>query len=126
MGEDVADSMEFQIRGKPGDQQEKQHTEEDAPVKIEKPKVQPERQKEKKLKFSFKEQREFETIDEDIAALEAAIEENQKAQMAAGSDFTKLQQLSDELAELETQLEYKTERWMYLTELKEKIDAQSK
>ena len=105
---------------------DKKRTEEDAPVKIEKPKVQPERQKEKKLKFSFKEQREFETIDEDIAALEAAIEENQKAQIAAGSDFTKLQQLSDELAELETQLEYKTERWMYLTELKEKIDAQSK
>ena len=58
------------------------------------------------------------------SSLEAAIEENQKAQMAAGSDFTKLQQLTDELAELEAKLEYKTERWMYLTELKEKIDAQ--
>ena len=46
--------------------------------------------------------------------------------MAAGSDFTKLQELTDRLAELEAQLEYKTERWMYLTELKEKIDAQSK
>ena len=105
---------------------DKKRTQEDAPVKLDKPKAQPERQKEKKLKFSFKEQREFETIDEDIAALEAAIEENQKAQMAAGSDFTRLQQLTDELTELETQLEYKTERWMYLTELKEKIDAQSK
>ena len=99
---------------------------EDAPVRAEKPKATQERQKEKKLKFSFKEQREFDTIDEDIASLEAAIEENQKAQMAAGSDFTKLQQLTDEQAELEAQLEYKTERWMYLTELKEKIDAQSK
>ena len=105
---------------------DKKRTQDDAPVRIDKPKVQPERQKEKKLKFSFKEQREFETIDEDIAALEAAIEENQKAQMAAGSDFTRLQQLTDELTELENQLEYKTERWMYLTELKEKIDAQSK
>ena len=105
---------------------DKKRTQEEFPVKIEKPKAQPERQKEKKLKFSFKEQREFETIDEDIAKLEAAIEENQKAQMAAGSDFTKLQQLTDELAELEAQLEHKTERWMYLTELKEKIDAQSK
>ena len=46
--------------------------------------------------------------------------------MAAGSDFTRLQQLTDELAELEEKLEYKTERWMYLTELKEKIDAQAK
>ena len=99
---------------------------EDAPTKVEKPKNQPERPKEKKLKFSFKEQREFETIDEDIASLEAQIEENQKAQLAAGSDYAKLQELSDQLAELEAQLEYKTERWMYLTELKEKIDAQSK
>ena len=105
---------------------DKKRTAEDAPIKLEKPKVQVERQKEKKLKFSFKEQREFETIDEDIASLEAAIEENQKAQMAAGSDFTKLQQLTEELSELEAKLEYKTERWMYLTELKEQIDAQSK
>ena len=105
---------------------DKKRSAEELPVKAEKPKVQSERQKEKKLKFSFKEQREFETIDDDIAALEAAIEENQKAQMAAGSDFTKLQQLTDALSELESQLEYKTERWMYLTELKEKIDAQSK
>ena len=105
---------------------DKKRTREDAPVKVEKSKVQPERQREKKLKFSFKEQREFETIDADIAALEAAIEENQAAQMAAGSDFTKLQELTDALVELEAQLEYKTERWMYLTELKERIDAQGK
>ena len=105
---------------------DKKRTLDENPVKTEKPKVQAERQKEKKLKFSFKEQREFDTIDEDIASLEAAIEENQKAQMAAGSDFTRLQELTDQLAELESQLEYKTERWMYLTELKEKIDAQSK
>ena len=99
---------------------------EDAPAKAEKPKAQQERPREKKLKFSFKEQREFDTIDEDIATLEKRIEENQKAQMDAGSDFTRLQELTDQLAELEAQLEYKTERWMYLTELKEKIDAQSK
>jgi len=105
---------------------DKKRTVEEAPAKVEKPKATQERTKEKKLKFSFKEQREFETIDDDIAALEAAIEENQKAQMAAGSDFTKLQQLTDELAELEAQLEHKTERWMYLTELQEKIEAQSK
>ena len=99
---------------------------EDAPVRAEKSKPQQERPREKKLKFSFKEQREFDTIDEDIADLEAQIEENQKAQMAAGSDYAKLQELTDALAGLEAQLEYKTERWMYLTELKEKIDAQNK
>jgi len=96
-----------------------------APVKAEKPK-QTERVREKKLKFSYKEEREFATIDDDIAALEAAIEENQKTQIGVGSDYVKLQQLQEQLSELEAQLEYKTERWMYLTELKEKIDAQSK
>ena len=77
-----------------------------------------------KLKFTYKEQKEFETIDDDIAALEEKIEENQAAQAAAGSDYVKLQQLQEELEDLQTQLEHKEERWMYLTELKEKIDAQ--
>ena len=100
-------------------------SQEDAP-RAEKPKQAQERVKEKKLKFSFKEEREFATIDDDIAALEDAIEENQKAQLSCGSDFVKLQQLQDALTELESQLEHKTERWMYLTELKEKIDAQAR
>jgi len=92
--------------------------------KEEKPKAQQPRTREKKLKFSFREQREFETIDDDIADLEAKIEENQQAQNLCGSDYTRLQQLQEELTSLEAQLEYKTERWMYLTELKEQIDAQ--
>ena len=92
--------------------------------KTEKPKAVRERPREKKLKFSYKEEREFATIDGDIAGLEEAIEENQKAQSAAGSDYGKLQELQDQLADLEARLEQKTERWMYLTELKEKIDAQ--
>ena len=94
--------------------------------KTEKPKAVRERPREKKLKFSYKEEREFATIDGDIAGLEEAIEENQKAQSAAGSDYGKLQELQDQLADLEARLEQKTERWMYLTELKEKIDAQGK
>ena len=98
----------------------------EAPVKAEKPKATQERPREKKLKFSFKEEREFASIDDDIAALEAKIEENQAAQAAAGSDYVALQQLQEELADLEDKLEYKTERWMYLTELKEKIDAQTR
>ena len=97
-----------------------------SPVKTEKPRAAQDRPREKKLKFSYKEEREFSTIDEDIAALEEKIEENQKLQEAAGSDFVKLQQLQEELESLEAQLEHKTERWMYLTELKEKIDAQGK
>ena len=98
----------------------------DAAIKTEKPKQQPERIREKKLKFSFKEEREFATIDEDIAALEAQIEENQVQQGLCGSDYVKLQQLQDQLQELEAQLEHKTERWIYLTDLKERIDAQGK
>ena len=96
------------------------------PVRTEKPKPVSERPREKKLKFSYKEEREFATIDQDIADLEERIEENQKAQAAAGSDYVKLQELQDQLAQLEEALETKTERWLYLTELKEKIDAQKK
>ena len=97
---------------------------EESAKKTEKPKAVQERPREKKLKFSYKEEREFATIDDDIAALEQAIEENQKAQANVGSDYVKLQELQDQLTDLEAQLEAKTERWMYLTELKEKIDAQ--
>ena len=78
----------------------------------------------RKLKFSFKEQREFETIEDDIAALEQALEENRRAQEQAGSDFEKLQGLMEEQKSLESQLETKTERWMYLTELAERIEKQ--
>ncbi len=99
---------------------------EEAPVRQEKPKAVQERPREKKLKFSYKEEREFATIEDDIAALEEKILENQALQAAAGSDYVRLQELQDQLAELETQLEHKEERWMYLTELKEKIDAQAK
>ena len=98
--------------------------EEEAPAKAEKPKVAQERPRERKLKFSFKEQREFETIDADLAALEQQIRECEEAQGACGSDYVKLQKLQAKQAELEAALEEKTERWMYLTELKEKIDAQ--
>ncbi len=99
---------------------------EEPTAKTEKPKSPQERPREKKLKFSYKEQREFDTIDEDIASLEARIEENQAAQASAGSDYVRLQELQTELESLEAALEAKTERWMYLTELKEKIDAQSR
>ena len=84
---------------------------------VEAPKPKP-----RKLKFSFKEQREYETIDADIAALENALEENKKAQDRDGADYEKLQQLMQEQQELETKLEEKTERWMYLTDLAERIE----
>ena len=99
---------------------------EERPEKSEKAEKAPavQRVKEKKLKFSFKEQREFETIDEDIAALENQIADCQTQQGSCGSDYMKLQELMAKQTELEAALEEKTERWMYLMELKEKIDAQ--
>lgn len=77
-----------------------------------------------KLRFSYKEQREFETIDEDIAALEDAISQCEADMESAASDYVKLQELMAKKEQLETQLEEKTERWMYLTELAEAIEAQ--
>lgn len=103
---------------------DQKRTQDQTPRKEDKPKQTQERPKQTKLKFSFKEQREFDTIDQEIEDLEAKIEENQIAQTNAGSDFVLLQKLQDELNELEILLENKTQRWLYLTELKEKIDAQ--
>ena len=80
------------------------------------------RPKQKKLKFTFKEQREFETIDADIAALEEQLEENKRNQELFGADYEKLRQLMQEQQELEAALEAKTERWLYLTELAERIE----
>ena len=98
----------------------------DAPApKAEKPKAAAERPRERKLKFSFKEQREFETIDDDLAQLEADIAACQAEQAACGSDYVKLQELQARQTELEAALEEKTERWVYLNELKEQIDAQN-
>lgn len=84
----------------------------------------PERQRKQKLKFSYKEEREFATIDSEIANLEEEIESCCQEQEFCGSDYVKLQKLQERQSELENQLELKMERWVYLTELKEKIDAQ--
>lgn len=81
--------------------------------------------KPQKLKFSFKEQREFEQIDDQIAALEQALAALDAAVLAAGSDYIKLQALADEKEQLEAQLAEKEERWLYLNELAERIAAQS-
>ena len=97
--------------------------EEEAPAKAEKAKP-AERTNTRKLKFTFKEQREFETIDGELAELEQRITDCEAAQGRCGSDYVRLQELQTEQKELEAKLEERTERWMYLMELKEKIDAQ--
>ena len=77
-----------------------------------------------KLKFTFKEQREYETIDDDIAALEEKISLKEKEIEQSSSDFSKLQQLLAEKEELELALSEKEERWIYLTDLAERIENQ--
>ena len=76
----------------------------------------------KKLRFSFKEQREFYTIDEDIASLEEQIAAAEKEISANSSDYVKLQELSDKKTELEAQLNEKMDRWVYLNDLAERIE----
>ena len=78
----------------------------------------------KKLKFTYQEQREYETIEDDIAALEDAIAALDEAMAAGGDDYVRLQELAAEREQKNTALEEKTERWVYLTELAEKIEAQ--
>ena len=77
--------------------------------------------REKKLKFSYKEQREFDTIDEEIALLERKIAEIEREMEMAASQYSKLQELTEEKETLEQELELKMERWIYLNDLAEKI-----
>ncbi len=77
-----------------------------------------------KLKFSYKEQREYETIDEYIAGLEEALEQLDAEMMASATNSAKLSELMAKKAEVEQALEEKMERWVYLNDLAEKIASQ--
>ncbi len=120
---EVRDGEILRYTGNWSDWQRKRR-EEETPARAEKPKAAADRPRERKLKFTFKEQMEFDTIDDDIAALESQLAECQTAQGQCGSDYVRLQKLQAQQEELEAKLEEKTERWVYLNELKEKIDAQ--
>lgn len=76
----------------------------------------------KKLKFSYKEQREFDTIDSDIEKLEQKIESLEESTSKYATDFVKLQEVLDEKSSLEKELEHKYERWEYLNSLAEEIE----
>lgn len=84
------------------------------------------RNQREKLKFSFKEQREYEQIDQVIAELEEKIEETEQQIRSNSSDYTALQQLTQEKEELEEQLAQKMVRWVYLNDLAERIAEQNK
>lgn len=78
--------------------------------------------REKKLKFTYQEQREYDTIDADIAALEEKIANIDAAVLDAASDYTKLSELTQTKEELEQELEEKMDRWVYLNDLAEQIE----
>ena len=79
----------------------------------------------KKLKLSYQEQREYDTIEDDIATLEQRIEENKIAMEKNASNSSELQRLYEEQEQLEQTLAEKMDRWMYLEDLVAQIAAQS-
>ena len=85
-----------------------------------------EKKDERVLKFTYKEKKEFEEIDDIIEVLEEELEKNGIRMQEASSDFEKLQTLSDEKDELEKELETAMERWIYLNELYEEIQINRK
>ena len=89
--------------------------------------TQPEKRKEKPLKFSFNEQKEYEEIDGLIAEIETQLKQATAKIEQAFDDYILLQELIKIKEELELQLQEKMDRWVYLNELAERIsDTRSK
>ena len=78
----------------------------------------------RKLKFSYKEQKEYESIDGEIASLEEKLESLERQMAANATNSVKLKELLEEQEKTNALLEEKTERWVYLNELAEKIAEQ--
>lgn len=79
------------------------------------------KQRKPKFKFTYKEQREFETIDDDIAKLEEKLETLDAQIVANATNSVKLRELMDKKEEAGNELDEKMERWVYLNDLNEKI-----
>mgnify|MGYP000976393936 FL=1 len=82
------------------------------------------KERENKLKFTYAEQKEYDTIDDDIASLESKVEELDGEIAGAATQYSRLNELLQEKADVEAQLEHKMDRWVYLNDLAEKIEAQ--
>lgn len=83
------------------------------------------RVRERKLKFTYKEQKEWETIEEDISQLEESISDLEQQMEQAATQYSKLKALMEEKEAKELLLEEKMERWIYLNDLAEQIANQS-
>lgn len=77
----------------------------------------------RKLRFSYQEQKDYETIEGDIAALEEKIEHLEAEYVRNASNYMKLNEIAEAKAGLEAQLEEKMDRWMYLEDLAARIEA---
>lgn len=106
-------------------QREALFPEDESRQKPDKPKSKDQRIKSSKLKFTFKENREFATIDENVAALEEKIVQVEKGIESNASDFVKLQALMAEKETLELELSDLMARWVYLNDLNDRINAAS-
>lgn len=80
----------------------------------------------KKKKMTYQEQKDFETIEDDIAAIEERLEQIDTEMGQAASDFVKLGKLSEEKENLSQELEQKMDRWMYLEELAQELGIEKK
>ena len=96
----------------------------DKPVKAEEKKSGDRGNRPRKLKFSYQEQKDYETIEEVIQELEEKLENIDIQIGTSATDFIKLNELTKEKEEVEQLLEEKMERWMYLMDLEEKIKNQ--
>ena len=96
----------------------------DKPVKAEEKKSGDRGNRPRKLKFSYQEQKDYETIEQVIQELEEKLENIDIQIGTSATDFIKLNELTKEKEEVEQLLEEKMERWMYLMDLEEKIKNQ--
>lgn len=97
------------------------------PVKAEKVERKQEEEKPKKLmKMTYKDQREFDTINDRIEGIELKIAEIDEEISKCGSDYVKLQELTAEKEKFEAELDEAMDRWVYLNELNEEIERNKK
>ena len=112
-------SMIFKINGSSAGKGENKKGEENTEEKASKKTWKQNRQE--KVKFTYKEQREYETIDEDIAKLEEKLASIERQITANATNSVKLRELMEKQENCATELEEKEERWMYLNELAEQM-----
>lgn len=92
---------------------------------IKKPVAKEDRKKNKPLRFTYKEQKEYDTIEDDIGELEIKINEIEEKINSSGSDYEQLQKCLNEKNQLDKKMTELMERWEYLSELEEKIKNQN-